>query len=217
MRKSKTTQTESKKEEKKKKKAPTKRSQDEKRIAELESRTREFEHRNEELQVQKKELQDRLLRLAAEFDNYKKRTAREFQQVMETANRDLILQLIDVLDNFQRALDSAKSAKDFDAFHKGVELIYAHLNEILTREGLQLIEAVGQPFDPHRHEAVMQVDDDEHPADIIVDQTQPGYLLRDKLLRASRVIVSRGPRDSETVIQRSEEGQEEEEASTQGA
>jgi len=152
---------------------------------------------NKELQEKKEHLEDRLLRLAAEFDNYRKRTAREFQQVVENANKDLILQLIDVLDNFQRALDSAKSAKDFDAFHKGVELIYTHLHEILTRQGLEPIEAVGQPFDPHLHEAVMQVDDDQHPPDTVVDQMQPGYLLREKLLRAPRVIVSRDPGEKE--------------------
>ena len=89
-----------------------------------------------------KELEDRMLRLAAEFDNYKKRTAREFGQLVKTANENLILQLVDVLDNFERALDSAKSAKDFAAFHQGVELIYQHLRELLAKEGLEPIEAI---------------------------------------------------------------------------
>jgi molecular chaperone GrpE len=173
----------------------------EEQLSELENRTAELETLNRELQDHKEKLEDRLLRMAAEFDNYKKRTTREFQQVVETANKDLILQLVDVLDNFQRALDSAKSAKDFDAFHRGVELIYNHLHEILTRQGLEPIEAVGQPFDPHLHEAVMQVDDDQHPPETIVDQMQPGYLLRDKLLRAPRVIVSRGPGEKEKSSQ----------------
>ena len=170
-----------------------------KRSAELEIRARELETLNRELQDKKEHLEDRLLRLAAEFDNYRKRTAREFQQVIETANRELILQLIDVLDNFQRALDSARDAKDFDSFHKGVELIDTHLREILTRQGLEPIEAVGQPFDPHFHEAVMQVDDDRHPPETVVDQMQPGYLLRDKLLRAPRVVVSRGAGEAEAT------------------
>jgi len=173
----------------------------EEKPARQEQRARELETFNEELQNEKEQLEDRLLRLAAEFDNYRKRTIREFQQVVDNANRDLILQLIDVLDNFQRALDSAKSAKDFDAFHKGVELIYAHLHEILTRQGLEPIEAVGQPFDPHLHEAVMQIDDDQHPPETVVDQMQPGYLLRDKLLRAPRVVVSRGPGEKERSSQ----------------
>jgi molecular chaperone GrpE len=168
-------------------------------IAEPEDRTRKLEALNRELQEKKEQLEDRLLRLAAEFDNYRKRMAREFQQVVENANRDLIVQLIDVLDNFQRALDSAKNARDFDAFHQGVELIYGHLYEILARQGLKPIEAVGQPFDPHLHEAIMLVDDDQHPPETVVSQTQPGYLLGDRLLRAPRVIVSRNTGGAETA------------------
>jgi molecular chaperone GrpE len=145
------------------------------------------------LEEKNKELQDRLLRLAAEFDNYKKRTAREFSQMIKTANQEIILQLVDVLDNFERALESAKSAKDFDSFHQGVELIHDHLREILTREGLQPIEAVGQPFDPHQHEAMMQVEESDHPPDTVVSQMQPGYMLGDKLLRAAKVVVSKRP------------------------
>ena len=139
----------------------------------------------------REQLEDRLLRLAAEFDNYKKRTAREYEQLIKTANENLILPLVDVLDNFERALDSAKSAKDFDSFHQGIELIYQHLRDLLTREGLQPIEAVGQPFDPHQHEAISQMEDEDHPPETVVHQIQRGYMLGDKLLRASRVVVSR--------------------------
>jgi len=141
-------------------------------------------------------MEDRLLRLAAEFDNYKKRTAKEYQQVIKTANENLILQLVNVLDNLERALHSSEKAENFDALHQGVELIYQHLMEILTREGLAAIEAMGKPFDPHRHEAVMQVQDGEHPADMVVGEMQKGYLLGDKLIRPSRVFVSRGPEEN---------------------
>jgi molecular chaperone GrpE len=198
MRKSNTTTSQKEKHKKKHHREDTSRSAakrvgEQGKLVELQEQNENLGRRNDELEDQNKNLEDRLLRLAAEFENYKKRTAREFRQVVETANRDLILQLIDVLDNFQRALESANSAKDFDAFHQGIELIYSHLNEILTRQGLEPIEAVGQPFDPHRHEAVMQVDDPEHPPDTVVDQMQTGYLLKDTLLRPSRVVVSRGP------------------------
>ena len=141
-----------------------------------------------------KELEDRMLRLAAEFDNYKKRTAREFGQLVKTANENLILQLVDVLDNFERALDSAKSAKDFVAFHQGVELTYQHLRELLAREGLEPIEAIGQPFDPHHHEAVLQVEDGKHHTETVLNEVQRGYMLGEKLLRAARVVVSK-PRE----------------------
>jgi molecular chaperone GrpE len=151
----------------------------------------------DELKADKAGLEDRLLRLAAEFDNYKKRTSREFQQLVGTANENLIVQLVDVLDNFERALESANSAQDFEAFHRGVELIHDHLVEILAKEGLQPIEAVGHAFDPHRHEAMMQMADEDHPADTVVSQMQRGYMLGEKLLRASRVVVSAGPPDAQ--------------------
>jgi molecular chaperone GrpE len=138
-------------------------------------------------------LEERLLRLAAEFDNYKKRTSKEYQQLIKTANENLILQLVSVLDNFELALRSSHKATNFDALHQGVELIYQHLMEILAREGLVAIEAMGKPFDPHRHEAVMQVQNGNHPPDTVVGEMQKGYLLGEKLIRPSRVFVSRGP------------------------
>jgi molecular chaperone GrpE len=139
----------------------------------------------------KRELEDRMLRLAAEFDNYKKRTAREFEQLVKRANENLIFHLVEVLDNFERALNSAKSAKDFDAFHQGVELIYQHLRDLLAREGLEPIEAVGKAFDPHQHEAVLQVEDQQHPQETVVNEIQRGYMLGEKLLRPARVVVSK--------------------------
>jgi molecular chaperone GrpE len=141
---------------------------------------------------QTKELEDRLLRLAAEFDNYKKRMAKEFGYLIKNANENLILQLLDTLDNFQRALDSAKTSDDYDSFHKGVELIYNHMKEILTKEGLKEIEASGKPFDPNFHEAVTQAESDESAEGIIIDEIGKGYMLNDRLLRASKVVVSKG-------------------------
>jgi molecular chaperone GrpE len=141
---------------------------------------------------QAKELEDRLLRLAAEFDNYKKRMAKEFSYLIKNANENLILQLLDTLDNFQRALDSAKTSDDYDSFHKGVELIYTHMKEILTKEGLKEIEALGKPFDPNFHEAVTQAESDKYGEGIIMDEISKGYMLNDRLLRASKVVVSKG-------------------------
>jgi molecular chaperone GrpE len=149
---------------------------------------------------QTKELEDRLLRLAAEFDNYKKRMAKEFNYLIKNANENLIFQLLDTLDNFQRALNSApakggisnKTSDDYDSFHKGVELIYTHMKEILTKEGLKEIEALGKPFDPNFHEAVTQAESNEYDEGIIMDEISKGYMLNDRLLRASKVVVSKG-------------------------
>jgi molecular chaperone GrpE len=139
-----------------------------------------------------KELEDRLLRLAAEFDNYRKRTNKEFSYLVKNANEKLILQLLDTLDNFQRALDSAKTSNDYENFHKGVELIYTHMKDLLAKEGLKEIEALGKPFDPNFHEAVTQAESDEYKEGIVMEEISKGYLLNDRLLRASKVVVSKG-------------------------
>ncbi len=139
-----------------------------------------------------RELEDRLLRLAAEYDNYRKRTAREFEYLCQNANENLILKLLDALDNFERALDAAKSSNDYESFRKGVELIYTHLKELLEKEGLKEIEAVCKPFDPNYHEAVTQCESDQHEEGIVADEVCKGYMLNEKLLRPSKVVVSKG-------------------------
>lgn len=146
----------------------------------------------EKTEKEYKELEDRLLRVAAEFDNYKKRTVREFQSIIKNANEELISQLVETLDNFQRALDSAKNSSDFDSFHKGVELIYQHFRDILAKEGLKEITAIGEPFDPHLHEAVMQQESDKFPDGTVMDEISKGYMLNDKVIKHSKVIVSKG-------------------------
>ncbi len=151
-----------------------------------------LEERLAKSEEQVKELEDRLLRLAAEYDNFRKRTAREFEAICQNANENLILKLLDTLDNFERALESAKSSNDYDNFHKGVELIYNHLKELLQKEGLKEIEAVCQPFDPNYHEAVTQCESEEHEEGVVADEMCKGYMLNDKLLRPSKVVVSKG-------------------------
>ncbi len=151
-----------------------------------------LKERLEKTEKEYKELEDRLLRVAAEFDNYKKRTAREFQSIIKSANEELISQLVETLDNFQRALESAKSSSDFDSFHKGVELIYQHFKDILVKEGLKEIKAIGEPFDPHYHEAVMQQESDKFPDGTVMDEISKGYLLNDKVIKHSKVVVSKG-------------------------
>lgn len=151
-----------------------------------------LKERLERTEEEYKELEDRLLRLAAEFDNYKKRSAKEFQSIIKNANEELISQLVETLDNFQRALESAKNSSDFESFHKGVELIYQHFREILEKEGLQEIKTIGEVFDPHFHEAVMQQESEEYPEGVVMDEISKGYILNDKVIKHSKVIVSKG-------------------------
>ena len=137
------------------------------------------------------ELQDTYLRLAAEFDNYKKRTAREFSGLVQYANEELIVQLIPVLDNFERALDAAKSSDDFESFHKGVEMIHQQLKDVMEKQGVKEIVALGESFDPHKHEAVMMVEKEEAPPETVVEEVERGYMLNEKVVRPSKVAVNK--------------------------
>jgi molecular chaperone GrpE len=138
------------------------------------------------------ELEEKLLRVAADFDNFRKRVAREFENLTKFANENLIGRLTDTLDNFERALDHAKNSTDFDNFHKGIELIYESLREVLEKEGLKPIKTVGEKFDPNFHEAVSQRESDEYPEGVIVDEISKGYILNDRVIKAPKVIVSTG-------------------------
>ena len=136
---------------------------------------------------------DRYLRLAADFDNYRKRTSREFDEVIRTANARLLKSLVAVVDDFERALFGETARGEGDAYRKGVELIYGKLKELLNRERVEVMDVLGQPFNPAYHEAMMQQPSDEYAEGIICGIVQKGYLLDDKVLRHARVVVSSGP------------------------
>ena len=165
---------------------------EEKTLPESETEVGLLKERLAKSEEQAKELEDRLLRLAAEFDNYRKRTAKEFGYLVKNANERLIFELLDTLDNFQRALNSAKTSNDYENFHKGVELIYTHMKDILIKEGLKEIEAIGKPFDPNFHEAVTQAESNKYEEGSVMEEISKGYMLNDRLLRASKVVVSKG-------------------------
>jgi len=146
----------------------------------------------EVLETEKNELNDRFLRKVAEFDNYKKRTETEYSQLIKNASADLIIDLLPVLDNLERSLSSADTDKadNFEHFHEGVELIYKDVSKVLEKRGVKPIEAVGQTFDPERHDALMQVASDQ-PSDTIIEEHLKGYELHDRVLRHSQVLVSK--------------------------
>ena len=152
-----------------------------------------LKQRCDEAQKRADEEHDRFLRTLAEFDNFRKRSREEFQQVSQFAIEDLVIRLLPVLDNFERAIKTAEEIKDYDALHGGVILILRQLRDILTKEGVKPIEAQGKPFDPNLHEAVMRVDTDEYPDGMIVEEFQPGYMIGDKVIRPSMVKVARHP------------------------
>lgn len=134
-------------------------------------------------------LKDDYLRLGAEFDNYKKRTARNFGNLIRTANEEMIVKLLDVLDNFERAFQGGEEKLDIDSFHQGITLVYDQFKQILAEAGLSRFESVGEKFDPNLHEAMMQMASDEHEPDHVAAEFQAGYKIHDKVVRHARVGV----------------------------
>lgn len=134
---------------------------------------------------------DLYLRTLADFDNYRKRQREETLRQVNGAREDLVGKLLPVVDNFQRAIESAEAGHSFDALVEGVTLTLRQLAEILEREGLEPIEAVGQQFNPELHEAVMSVETDEYPENTIVEEFEKGYTINGRVLRPSKVRVAR--------------------------
>ena len=143
------------------------------------------------LQKEKEELQDQLLRKIAEFDNYRKRTEREFLGRVLNANERLITDLLPVIDDMERSLEHAKESQDLKSLIEGSELIYKKLFSLLEKEGLELLESVGQEFDPDKHDALMQVESDKVQSGEVLDEHLKGYTLNGKVIRHAQVIVAK--------------------------
>ena len=139
---------------------------------------------------------DRYLRSAAELDNFRKRTARMRSDVREETLRDMLLQIAPVLDNMRRALD--QDTEDAEGLKQGIELIYSQFNAALEGYGLKAVEAIGTPFDPNLHEAMLEVEDDENEPGTVVQEMEKGYELNGKVVRPARVIVSKAPSTGES-------------------
>lgn len=143
-----------------------------------------------QLRVQAEENYQRFLRVQADFDNFRRRARTEKEDFAKYASLKLIEQLLPVVDNFDRALSSSKETKDFDSLVKGLEMTFRQIDQVLAQEGLKPIESVGQPFNPEIHQAVMQVESDEHEEGIVVEELQKGYMLKEKVIRPAMVKVS---------------------------
>lgn len=144
-----------------------------------------------------KESWERMLRLQADFDNTRKRLEKEKQDFIKFANEGLIVELLNVLDDLERAVDLTESKhQDLPAFLKGIEMILAHLYEMLKEYGVKPIEAKDKIFDPNFHEALMQIENNDLPEHTIVEELQKGYLLNERIIRTSKVKVSKKPETS---------------------
>ncbi len=162
---------------------------------ELAEQAREIEALKEEF----KQLKDKLLRQAADFQNYRRRMEEELQKAVEKGREDVLKSMLTIVDDLRRALDAAdmvkaegKVEKAFEELHRGVEMVYQNFMKELARYGVHPIESVGQPFDETHHEAMMQQDAPEGvPSGTVIAEVQKGYKKGDQVLRHAKVIVSK--------------------------
>lgn len=138
-------------------------------------------------------LQDRLLRLAAETENTRKRLEREKADGISYANESLLRELLPVIDNLERALEHAENAGDEGALLEGVRMTLKGFLAAIAKHGCAPFESLGKPFDPNYHDAIMQQESADYPEKTVVQELQRGYVLNDRLLRPATVIVSKGP------------------------
>ncbi|MDP2844702.1 MAG: nucleotide exchange factor GrpE [Candidatus Methanoperedens sp.] len=149
---------------------------------------------------QLEEEKDRYLRLNAEFDNFRKRILKEREEFIKYANEKLILELIDVLESLERGIENTKKAGDKDKLIEGMELVYKQFKNVLEKNGLTPIKAIGEKFDHYKHEAMMQTITDECDEGVILEEFARGYMLNGKVIRYSKVRVSKN-KESEAKIE----------------
>jgi molecular chaperone GrpE len=145
-----------------------------------------------ELQRERDQLKDRLLRTAAEFENYRKRTDRDRQTLHETVNAAVVEDLLPLIDDLERALAADPGTEGAEAYRRGVELVLKQLEDLLRKRGVKSIEAVGADFDPNYHQAVMYEPTQGHREGEIVEEFRRGYMIGDRLLRPAMVKVAKG-------------------------
>jgi molecular chaperone GrpE len=149
-----------------------------------------IEQRVQELEKELNDHKDRLLRKAAEFENYKRRTENDQLNLFKYAAESFIIKLLPVIDDFERSLQHIDSSKDVAAIKEGIYLVYDKFKRLLEDQGVAKIDAVGKPFDVHFHEAIMQRPDEKAEPHTVLDEIESGYIYKDRVLRHSKVIVS---------------------------
>lgn len=150
----------------------------------------ELEEELETLQNELAEARDKYLRLSAEFDNYRKRTLREKTELIQTAGESVLKDLLGLMDDFERGLDAVEKATDTESVKTGMVLIYNKLKDFMSNNGVKEIEAMDQPFDADRHEAVTNIPaPSEKQKGMVMDVIQKGYTLHDKIIRYPKVVV----------------------------
>ncbi len=158
----------------------------------------ELEEKIEQLEKEVKANYDRFLRVSADFDNYKKRTSREVCDLRKYANEVLLKDLLSVMDNLDRAIETgAKTDTDKNALLEGVQMTRKEVLRVLEKHGVQPFESEGEPFDPSYHEAMMQEETGSYAENTISNELQKGYMIHDRLLRPAMVVVAKAPSNVE--------------------
>lgn len=143
-----------------------------------------------ELEKEVKELQDKLLRKAAEFENYKRRTENDQFNLITYAAESFITKLLPIVDDFERSMDHIDDLEQSKSVKDGIKLVYDKLHKLLNEQGVKKMQTKGEPFNVDYHDALMQRKDDSVPPHTILEEVEPGYIYRDKVLRHAKVIVS---------------------------
>ncbi len=143
-----------------------------------------------DMEAKVNELQDKLLRKAAEFENYRRRTENDQFNLLSFAAESFITKILPVIDDFERSLDHISDTDSAEAIKEGIMLVYDKLLKILDEQGVKKIDSVGKPFNVNYHDALMQIKDDTVPAHTVVEEIEKGYMYKDKVIRHAKVIVS---------------------------
>ena len=163
----------------------------EEEIASLNSKLRHLKEEVKSIDLEANKYLDHLKRLKAEYENYKKRAIKERQQIVLWSVEDFVKELLPVLDNLERAIDSTRSSQDFSSLVEGIQLVESQFKSVLKKQGLKEIKAKGMQFDPYLHEAIMRIESEDYPDNLVVEELQKGYKFKDKVLRPSMVKVNK--------------------------
>jgi molecular chaperone GrpE len=166
--------------------------QDLEKLQEMEKQFEEQQVLLEEKSALVAEYEDLLKRKQADFENFRKRSQKEAQDFKKYANAEIVLDVLTMMDDFERAIESTESSKDFDALHEGILLVEKQIrNTLESKYSVKSIDAVGKPFDPNVHDAIMMEESDAHEEDTVLEDFQKGYIMHDRVIRPSKVKVAK--------------------------
>ncbi len=157
----------------------------------------ELEEKLRNAEIEAKQSHERFLRVAADFENYKKRSSREMSEFKKYANESILSELLCVVDNLERAISSSKTGENVNScIVDGIRMTLNEFKKVFENYGVKPIESLCKPFDPNFHQAIMQEESNEHPENTVISEFQKGYTIHDKLLRPSMVVVSKAKTDN---------------------